>query len=123
MQLPNDAVATFQGIMNDLAVRFGSTGADLWQKIVEYTVWKAQAEFLMLFIFTVSLTSLSYFLFRGGMKADVEDEDSEPWYVGGFVSALIAGILFILCVIKAMDAFLAMKAPEAYTLMLLLNKG
>jgi hypothetical protein len=102
-------------ILDELAARFGTTGARLWEQLVRYEVATSVAETLIVTLAAITLLLISKWCAKKA-KQDEEYFNEEGWKVIGVLS-LVVGIIVAACALGAISyAVGALIAPEAATL-------
>lgn len=106
-------------ILDEIAARFGTTGARLWEQLVRYEVATAVAEAIIMPLICLAAFKAAQYLFK--QAEDADEYDTKPFLqvVGSVFSAVFA-ITLVMSLVSFIYVAGALVAPEAATLKSLL---
>ena len=105
-------VQTVSAVLDEFAVRFGATGAHLWEEMVRYQVASAIADVI---VFPM-ITAIAFGVFSWARKKAGEEDYAEGWVVLSVSVGVISGVLAIISTVAIAALIPTLVAPEAATL-------
>ncbi len=121
--MENQNIETFRQVLDELAARFGTAGAELWSSFVAYEMAMAAATILVLPIATAILFVVSL-KFKSLGDADTDRYNSgEGYYTVAFISGVVGVVVGLIWLGFLPDGIATILAPEAAVIKGLLTSG
>lgn len=119
--VPNAVASTVGAVLDELAVRFGATGAGLWESLVRYEAVQAVVTIWAFGI--LGAVGLVLLVVGGYIGITTKNYEREQLFGGvAVVGCVILFTVFIMGTVILPDAFTTMQVPEGAVLRDLLRR-